>query len=81
VKTAELVGGSRDGTVIVLEGWESPETSWQWVRNDAGPEVEANTIQAERYVLTGKTTTAGHAEALFMGEESVPWVGRCEDED
>lgn len=67
-RTAELVGGSRDGTVIVLPVGDTI----QWTP-DGEFEVDPETVMIERYVLTGKLTTAGHLELLFMGIDETPW--------
>lgn len=72
---AELVGGSRDGTVIVLEGWEHEGVQYQWAPDSNPEEYEGETTTLERYVMTGKSTAAGHAEALFIAIDQVPVVG------
>ena len=72
-RTCELVGGSRDGTVITLpEGAEL-----QWVPD--GADVEVNSILTERYVRSGRITSAGHEEFVFMGTDDVTWADAVVD--
>lgn len=67
--TYELVGGSRDGTVVPLvEG-----RVLQWLPE--GPEFEdqPETVQVERYEATDRITARGYQEMRFVAIDTIPW--------